>query len=126
MTNEQGRNAISWFEIPVTDVDRATKFYSDIFEAAFEPGPSGDSFQMVMFPESGVGGALTWGKGYVPSHQGALVYLNGGDDLNDVLGRVEGAGGKVLEAKIDIGEGFGFYAYFEDSEGNKVALHSMG
>ena len=83
-------------------------------------------YVMAMFPaQDGVGGALITGEGYVPSQEGVVVYLNGGDDLNTVLSKVEDAGGKVAMPKTDIGEN-GFVAYMIDPEGNKVGLHSMG
>ena len=63
-------------------------------------------------------------EGCNPSMNGATVYLNGGDDLNQVLSKVETAGGSVLMPKMEIGEN-GFIAQFVDSEGNRVALHSM-
>lgn len=120
-------NRINWFEIPVNDLERASTFYSEILETALEPGPTMDGFQMVMFPPTeGVNGALVQGETYVPSGQGAVIYLSGGDDLTTVLSRVEGAGGKALSEKIDIGDGNGFCAYFEDTEGNRIGLHSMG
>lgn len=120
-------NAINWFDIPVTNMDRALKFYNTIFGvdmSAIEPMPG---FKMAMFPsEEGVGGAIVQGEGYVPSQkEGSVLYLNGGEDLNTVLNKVEGAGGKVSQAKESIGE-HGFIAFFTDSEGNKVGLHSMG
>ncbi len=31
------KNAISWFEIPSTDLDRATKFYETIFDITLNP-----------------------------------------------------------------------------------------
>jgi predicted enzyme related to lactoylglutathione lyase len=71
----------------------------------------------------GVGGGLVQGDGYVPTAQGINVYLNGGDDLNSVLRKVEAAGGKVVLPKTSIGEN-GFMAFFLDTEGNKVGLHS--
>jgi predicted enzyme related to lactoylglutathione lyase len=117
-------NAINWFEIPVSNLDRAAKFYGTILGAEIQAQdmPGG---QMGFLPsEDGVGGAIIKGEGYVPSQQGTLVYLNGGDDLNTVLNKVEGAGGKVLSPKTDIGE-YGFIAFFTDTEGNKVGLHSM-
>ena len=120
-------NAINWFEIPVADIKRATKFYNTILGADMQSMQMGGG-QMTMLPadESGVGGALTQAEGFTPSQNGTLVYLNGGADLAVILGRVEGAGGRVLEPKTDIGSGFGFFAIFVDSEGNKVGLHSMG
>ena len=83
-------------------------------------------FTMAMFPaEDGVGGAIIHGQGYAPSQAGTVVYLNGGDNLSAVLDKVEGAGGQVVMPKTGIGEN-GFVAYFADTEGNKVGLHSMG
>jgi uncharacterized protein len=118
-------NAVNWFEIPVADMARATKFYGAIFEITLKADPAMPGYEMAMFPsQGGVDGALVQGEGCNPSHSGSLVYLNGGDDLIHVLNRVEKAGGKILQPKTDIGEN-GFFAYIEDSEGNKVGLHSM-
>ena len=123
-------NAINWFEIPVSNLERATKFYSTIFGSKFEQTES-MGFRMSFFPVDGegmaVGGCLVQGDGYVPTAQGARVYLNGGDDLNGVLRRVEAAGGKIAQSKTGIGENaeMGYMAFFLDTEGNKVGLHSM-
>ena len=119
-------NAINWFEIPATDLARAKEFYSTVMAVELQEMKNGP-MQMGMFPadEGGVSGAIAQADGMVPSQQGSIVYLNGGDDLSGPLSRVEGAGGKVLQAKMDIGE-HGFIAYFEDTEGNRVGLHSMG
>lgn len=119
-------NALNWFEIPVVDIERAARFYSAIFATEIKLMEFGATV-MGFLPasEGGVGGGIVKGDGYVPSQQGTLVYLNGGEDLNVVLNRVEAAGGKVTLAKTDIGEN-GFMAYFTDTEGNKVGLHSMG
>ena len=119
-------NAINWFEIPVTDMPRAVAFYSAILSAELTADPSMPGYLMAMLPyQDGVGGALLYGEGYVPSANGALLYLNGGDDLNNVLGKVEAAGGQVLTPKTSIGEN-GFMGFFLDSEGNKIGLHSIG
>ncbi len=119
-------NALNWFEIPVTDMNRAQKFYSTIFGIELATMEAMAGFLMAMFPaEDGVGGALIRGDGYVPSTVGTVVYLNGGEDLSSVLNKVEGVGGKVLMPKTDIGQ-HGFVAFFTDTEGNKVGLHSMG
>jgi predicted enzyme related to lactoylglutathione lyase len=118
-------NALNWFEIPASDFGRAEKFYSTILATELIPMQDMEGYQMSMFPaEGGVGGGVIQGEGYVPSAEGTVVYLNAGDDLNIVLNRVEAAGGKVLMPKTSIGEN-GFMAYFLDSEGNKVGLHSM-
>ena len=118
-------NAVNWFEIPVSDIDRAKQFYGTILDVTLEDYPFAEAHKMAMIPaENGVGGALLQGEGYAPSHDGALVYLNGGDDLKVVQDRIAAAGGKVLQEKMSIGEN-GFVAFFEDAEGNRVGLHSM-
>ncbi|MEN7550868.1 VOC family protein [Rapidithrix thailandica] len=120
-------NSIGWFEIPVQDMDRAVKFYEAVFGQKLQLSEM-DNFQMAMFPweEAGAGasGALVKGEGYIPSHQGTVVYFNCAEGLQQELDRVEPNGGQVLIAKMSIGE-YGFVAHFEDTEGNRVALHSM-
>lgn len=120
-------SALNWFEIPVSDMDRASKFYSTVLGVELAPGPGMPGYVMTMFPaaQGEIGGALLQGEGYSPSMDGAVIYLHCGDDLSGPLSRVEAAGGKVLQPKTDIGEN-GFFAYFRDTEGNRVGLHSMG
>ena len=120
-------NAVSWVEIPVVDFPRAKQFYSTIFSYEMHEMPMGGNLMGFLFydPEKGgVGGAIIKGEGAVPSAEGSTVYLNGGDDLSVVLDKVEGAGGKIIVPKTDIGDGMGFFAIFLDVEGNKVGLHS--
>lgn len=118
-------NAVNWFDIPVSDLDRATTFYSEILGATLERY-SGPGIEGALFPCGGTAcGTLFKAEGFIPSHQGSVVYLNGGSDLGTVLSRVEGAGGKILLEKTEIGDGRGFFAYFEDTEGNRVGLQSM-
>ncbi len=120
-------NAINWFEIPANDFERAKSFYETILgvEMHLMPHPSN---KYGIFPadmENGqVGGGLVEGEGYAPSNKGSLIYLNGGDDLSVPLSKVEAAGGKILLPKTSIG-GNGFMAHIADTEGNKVALHSI-
>ena len=118
-------NAINWFELPANNFDRAVKFYSEVLGAELQPMDN-PQMKMAFFPTTnqGVGGCVTHGNGNKPQAEGALVYLNGGEDLAQPLARVEGAGGKVIMPKTNIGEN-GFIAMFMDTEGNKVALHSM-
>lgn len=117
---------INWFEIPATDFDRALKFYTTIFGIEFHAMDMMGT-KMGMFPtdDNSGGGAVVCGEGYVPSTDGSLLFLNGGDDLEGVLNKVEGAGGKVFVPKTHIGEGMGYFAIFSDTEGNKLALHSI-
>ena len=120
-------NAINWFEIPAKNFERAKAFYEKVLgvEIMVMPHPA---FKYGMIPadmQSGqVGGGLVEGDGFEPSATGVLIYLNGGDDLAVPLSRIEAAGGKVIVPKTSIG-GNGFMAQFIDTEGNKVALHSM-
>lgn len=119
-------NAINWFEIPVTDFARAKKFYETILGETITEMPH-PQFKYGMLPadmEKGVGGGLVQGDGYKPSADGSLIYLNGGDDLSVALSKVEKAGGKIVMPKTSIGPN-GFMAHFIDTEGNRMALHSM-
>ena len=120
-------NAITWFEIPVTDFERAKKFYSTIYDFDMpeaQVGPVRMGFLLYEQQPQRVGGAICFGQGYTPSSQGTLPYLNGGSDLNIVLDRIEKAGGKVVIPKTFIAPEHGHFARFIDTEGNLVALHS--
>lgn len=120
-------NALNWFEIPALDFQRAQSFYATVLGRPVESMSMGPvTMGMLSSDQQGVGGAIVHGDGMSPSQQGTLVYLNGGDDLATMLARVEGAGGKIAAPKTEIGNGFGFFAHFIDTEGNKVGLHSMG
>jgi hypothetical protein len=118
-------NTVVWFEIPVKDLNRAVKFYSKVLAVEIQPVEAGPN-KMAFFPFApGVAsGALVESKENAPNEKGTLVYLNGGGDLSLPLKRVEAAGGKILQSKTSIGD-HGFIATFKDTEGNRVALHSM-
>jgi uncharacterized protein len=121
------KNAINWFEIPVKDFDQAKKFYETVLGAdmqLMEAMGMKSAFFPAELETGGTGGCIIQGEGYEPSSKGSLVYLNGGDDLDVPLSKVEAAGGKILLPKTAIGPN-GFMAYFSDTEGNKVGLHSM-
>ena len=124
------KNAISWFEIPTTDLDRAQKFYETIFDYQMpenQMGPARMGFLLYDFQGGKVGGAIVhYPDFYSPSDNGSLIYLNCQPDLQVVLDRVTGAGGKVLQQKTAIPGDLGYWASMLDSEGNRVALHSMG
>jgi predicted enzyme related to lactoylglutathione lyase len=120
------KNAINWFEIPVKNFDRAKKFYGTLFNAEIVVMPHPE-YKYGMLPSdmaNGVGGGIVEGEGFEPSMKGPLIYLNGGDDLSIPLAKVEAAGGKILLPKTSIGPN-GFMAHITDTEGNKIALHSM-
>jgi predicted enzyme related to lactoylglutathione lyase len=122
-------NVINWFEIPAKNFSRACKFYEQVLGGtvqvmALEASPLKMGFLPGYEPNNGVGGAIITGEGYEPSAEGSVVYLNGGEDLGTPLSKVEQAGGTILVPKTEIGEN-GFFAHFLDTEGNRVALHSM-
>ncbi|MBT9503588.1 MAG: VOC family protein [Burkholderiaceae bacterium] len=119
-------NALNWFEIPVTNFERAKAFYEAVLGVTIETMEMGPiTMGMLSSDPEAVGGALVQGDGSTPSQTGTLVYLNGGDDLAPMLARAAQAGGSVVVPKTDIGNDFGFFAHFMDTEGNKVGLHSM-
>lgn len=118
-------NWINWFEIPATDINRAAGFYGSVFNIEFKTTAMMGT-HMAIFPANGGNhGALVQGDDYKPSAEGVTLYLNGGDDLSVPLAKVEQAGGTVIVPKTHIGDEMGYFAMFIDTEGNKVALHSM-
>ena len=118
-------NAINWFEIPVNDIDRASKFYGEVLAGELNKmDMMGTQMAFLPMEGEGVGGALCQSEMHKPSAEGAVVYLNGGEDLSAPLSRVESAGGKVVMPKTKISDEVGYMAFFFDTEGNKVAFHS--
>lgn len=124
---EELKSAINWFEIPVIDFDRAVRFYSEIY--AFEmPTRDMGHLKMGFFQHSpgvGTGGSIVCGDGYKPATDGVKLYLNAGSDLNTVLGRVVSAGGTIEQGKTQISPDVGYFAIINDTEGNRIFLHSM-
>lgn len=124
------KSAISWFEIPSKDLDRATKFYEKIFGISLIPMDLPD-IKMRMFPVedqmTDIGGAIVYSEGFhKPSAtDGPLIYLNGNPDVQKVLDKVEEAGGSVMVPKTEISPEYGFMAVIIDTEGNRVGLHSI-
>jgi uncharacterized protein len=125
-------NALNWFEIPVEDFDRAKKFYETIFNFQMPEntmGPARMGFFLYDFKGGKVGGAIVHYPSFnKPSANGALIYLNCQPDLQVVLDKVNDAGGKVITPKtlISAEQQLGYWALINDTEGNRVALHSMG
>jgi uncharacterized protein len=122
----QNGNAINWFEIPVTDFDRAHHFYQDMLGIEM-PANAANGYKMGYFPSliaGKVNGAICFGEGYIPSGAGSLLYLNAGPDLSIALNKVHDLGGRILVPKTMIDENNGFYAFIVDTEGNRIALHS--
>ena len=122
---------ISWFEVPVSDMERACKFYEKVFEVKISINNFG-GILMGWFPPAeditapGISGSLVCNKDYIPSStHGALVYFNSqSGDLSIELDRVELAGGKILQPKTLISNEIGYMALVLDSEGNRIALYN--
>ncbi len=117
-------NPVNWFEIPVIDMARAKKFYESSFEIELteaEMGPKLMGFFPAKMGSPGSTGTLVKSEGYHPSHDGTLVYIHV-ENIDSTLDAINSAGGKTLMPKMTIGE-HGSIAHFEDSEGNRVALH---
>ncbi len=121
------RGRLDWFEIPVLDIERPVKFYSSVFDIELTIGERRPGYPMAVLPapEHGVSGVLVHGEGYMPSTDGILIWLHGISDLSEVLDREVATGGKVLMPKTNISD-HGFTASSQNSEGNRVGLHSTG
>jgi predicted enzyme related to lactoylglutathione lyase len=119
------KNALNWFEIPVSDFSRAKTFYETIMDWKLQEMTMGP-LTMGFFPadDGGTSGAIVMGPDLKPSMDGTMVYLNADGILDDVITRIPGAGGKVIQGKHLITEEYGHMAIFADTEGNKVALHA--
>lgn len=122
-------SAISWFQIPASDMARAKKFYETVCGIELERLLASPGMEMWGFPadwERGeISGALVHGEGAIPSATGTAVFLNADPDLQLMLDRVEAAGGKILMPKTAIAmEGAGHFAMIADTEGNTVGLYS--
>lgn len=116
---------VSIFEIPALDISRAVDFYQAILDIEIEkmtfPG-----MQMGLFPSEGqmTFGTIIQGEDYKPSANGVTIYLNGGDNLQLILDRVEKKGGNIITPKTIHADESGYFALFLDTEGNRIGLHS--
>ncbi|MDM4768208.1 VOC family protein [Pelomonas sp. SE-A7] len=123
-------NALNWFEIPVTDMDRAQRFYETLLDKPLRREAMGP-YEMAVFPyeePSGTGGALIrGGNASAPSTEGSLVYLNlvGDTPLAAVIERATRAGAAILLDRMELPDGIGVIAHLQDTEGNRVGLHAM-
>ena len=117
-------NAVTWFEIPTANIERATTFYETVLDAKLRPWPGPEPCKMFPIGDGGVGGCLVERPQQKPLADGTLVYLNVDGKLDQVVQRAEENGGKLLVPRTAIDGGFGFYAVLTDSEGNHIGLHS--
>jgi predicted enzyme related to lactoylglutathione lyase len=123
-------NALNWFEIPVTDMQRAKHFYQVVFGIHMEDMNMPDmGMEMAGFPmdmgSGKVSGALVKSDYHRPSKDGVVIYLNANPDMKEILQRIESEHGEVVMPKTQISPEIGYMAFFIDSEGNRIALHSQ-
>ncbi|MGZ3778438.1 MAG: VOC family protein [Mucilaginibacter sp.] len=125
---DSSANILNWFEVSVSDIARAKKFYEAIFSVQLEEMDM-MGMKMATFPydpmSGKLSGALVQSDMHKPSADGVKIYFNGNPDLDVALSKVEAAGGKVAMPKTKINDDIGYMAFFIDTEGNAVALHSQ-
>jgi len=121
------QNAISWFEIPVTDIDRAQAFYQTVLGRTLRREDFGGQ-TLAVFPceKPATGGALQAGaNASARAGSGIRIYLDCTPSIDAVLARVETAGGQIVAPKSALPPGMGFIAHLRDTEGNEVGLHAL-
>jgi len=120
-------NSINWFEIPVADLERAKKFYETIFDIEMGAMEVSDQ-KLYTFPydptNDKVSGALVEDANAISKMDGVTLYLNANPNIDKVIDRIEAAGGKVLIPKTQISPEIGYMCFFNDTEGNRMALHA--
>lgn len=122
------KNAISWFELPSTQLDKAQAFYEAVLDCKMRRETMGPS-EGAVFPyerEAGVGGAILAGPtAPAPASGGTLIYLDASPSLDAALARALKAGGKVALPRQALPPGMGFFAHITDLDGNRVGLHAL-
>ena len=125
---DSSANILNWFEISVSDIARAKKFYETIFSVTLEEMDM-MGMKIATFPydpmSGKLSGALVQSDMHKPSADGVKIYFNGNPDLDIALSKVEAAGGTITMPKGKISDDIGYMAFFIDTEGNAVALHSQ-
>lgn len=120
-------NVLSWFEIPVSDFDRAVTFYNSVFQIDLEVSDV-FGYPTAFFPNEGQGvtGALMYTEIHKPTSkaEGTVVYFAAPQGIRTVLERVVAAGGEIVVDRSTHGAGLGYYGVFKDSEGNIIGLHN--
>ena len=122
-TLNQKHNRLVWFDIPVTDLERAADFYRTVLNIKVEVQNFGDVHFGVLEHEEGNGGCLVPNPEEAGAPAGILVYLNVNGRIRSALNSVKTAGGQVIQEIHSLGP-HGFRALIKDSEGNTLALHS--
>jgi predicted enzyme related to lactoylglutathione lyase len=124
---EQQQSAVAWFEIPCADLDRARTFYETILGVTMtkiDPGTPNDAKCIFPAPQGGAAGALVKRPTQRPGVPGTLMYLSCDGHLDEVIDRVDAAGGSIVTQRTPVPSGFGSFACLKDTEGNHVGLHT--
>jgi len=116
-------NRAVWFDIPVADLDRASRFYANVLAIKVDQEKYGDYSFAVLEHKDGNGGCLVPNPDEI-SKTGIMLYLNAEGRLGDAVKKVKECGGSIVEDIHPIGP-HGFRAIVIDSEGNRIVLHSM-
>jgi uncharacterized protein len=118
-------NPVGWFDIHVSNLDRAKQFYETVFNVKLSDLPIewGKQSLFPFHPDSpNISGALVEKADFMPSSNNTVIYFETEDCMAEEQ-KIENAGGKVVQTKMNIGD-FGFISIFIDTEGNTVGLHS--
>lgn len=118
-------NPVCWFDINVSNLERAKKFYEIVFDIKLTDLPAEWGKQSTFpFEEQGANatGALVEKENISANGNNTVVYFASEDCVTEES-RVEKAGGKIIRPKMPIGE-FGFISLFMDIDGNMIGLHS--
>ena len=122
------KSAITWFEIPTTDLAKAQAFYEATLACKLTPEDMGPS-KGAVFPydgAEGVGGALLCGPTATkPAALGTLIYLDASPLLDAAVDRALAAGGSLACPRVALPPGMGFFAHIIDLDGNRVGLHAL-
>jgi uncharacterized protein len=117
---------VAWFEIPSVDFDRAVRFYEAALDVKLNRQEvGGQPIAIFGYEEPATGGAIVHSQSMTPSDDGVLLYLNAQPSVDATLARVEKAGGKTDGPVIRLPQDIGYIAFFRDSEGNRLGLHSL-
>ncbi len=115
---------INWFEIPSNDFARATSFYETLFDTRLTIDQSGPiKMGIFMTATDDACGCVLQSEHYQPSSEGPVIYLDATPSIDQVLARIEPAGGKIVMEKMQLPDNLGFISHFIDTEGNRLALH---
>jgi predicted enzyme related to lactoylglutathione lyase len=117
-------NAVTWFEIPTADFQRATKFYEEVLDVKLLAYPGPEPCNIFPVPQGGVSGCIVQRAGSEPGKLGTTVYLNVDGKMDASIKRAEKLSATITVPRTAIDGGFGYYACLIDSEGNYVGLHT--